>query len=128
MIVILEETLLFLTGQYDQISLFLDFNGSAAGTFYVDDLAQEGDDGGTPAIPTAAAPSPTADEADVQSIFSDAYTDPAGINYYPDWGQTTTFEMLDFDGNEVIKYGNANYQGIEFGESLDLTSYSYFEN
>ena len=111
-------------GQYDQISLFLDLAGSASGTFYVDDLAYTGGDGGTPAAPTAAAPTPTDDAGDVQSIFSDAYTDPAGVNYYPDWGQSTTFEVLDFDGNEVIKYGNANYQGIDFGESLDLTSYS----
>ena len=111
-------------GQYDQISLFLDLAGNASGTFYVDDLVFEEGDGGAGSAPTAAAPVPTADQANVQSIFSDSYTDPAGVNYYPDWGQSTTFEILDFDGNEVIKYGNANYEGIDFGEALDLTSYS----
>ncbi|WP_026933085.1 hypothetical protein [Christiangramia echinicola] len=111
-------------GQYDQISLFLDLAGSASGTFYVDDLIYVEGDGGSATAPSEAAPTPTADAANVQSIFSDSYTDPAGINYYPDWGQSTTFEVLDFDGNEVIKYGNANYEGIDFGEALDLTSYS----
>ena len=62
-------------------------------------------------------------QEDVISIYSDAYTDPAGANYYPDWGQSTTYEVVSIGGNDAIKYGNVNYQGIEFGEAFDLTTY-----
>ncbi|WP_373059588.1 hypothetical protein [Zunongwangia sp. H14] len=77
-----------------------------------------------PDEPEAATPTPTADAADVQSIFSDAYPNPSGVNYYPDWGQSTTYEMLSIDGNEAIKYANANYQGIDIGEDIDATAYT----
>lgn len=116
--------------KFDRLVLFFNFNGDKDGAtvHYFDDIVQvEGgstqEPGGSP-DPTSAPPAPTAAAGDVQSIFSDSYTDPAGVNYFPNWGQSTTFEILDFDGNEVIKYGNANYQGIEFGETLDLTSYA----
>ena len=82
------------------------------------------DGGESTDAPTTAATAPTADAADVISIFSDAYTDPAAVNYYPNWNQSTTYEMLTLDGESAIKYANVNYQGIEFGEAFDLTSYS----
>ena len=115
---------------YDRMVLFFNFNGDKGATtvHYFDGIVQvEGgftEAPGGSSEPTSAPSSPTAVAADVQSIFSDSYTDPAGINYNPNWGQSTTFEMLDFEGNEVIKYGNANYQGIEFNESLDLSAYA----
>ena len=116
--------------KFDRMALFFNFNGDKDGTtvHYFDDivLAEGGatEEPGGDSEPTSAADAPTADAADVLSIFSDAYTDPTGINYSPDWGQSTTFEIIDFDGDEVIKYGNANYQGITIGEFLDLTSYA----
>jgi hypothetical protein len=51
--------------------------------------------------PTVAAPTPPArDAADVISIFSGAYADVAGSNFFPDWGQTTvvTTEIIAGDG------------------------------
>lgn len=117
------------TGQYDAFSIFLDFAGTTAGTFYIDDIVQVGaGDGGTGEVnsePTAAAPSPTKSQDDVFSIFSDAYTDPAGVNYFPDWGQETTYEMVTIGAGSAIKYSNINYQGIVFGENVDATGYEY---
>lgn len=111
-------------GQYDQISLFLDLAGSATGTFYVDDLVYVEGDGGTSAAPNEAAPTPTTDAANVLSIYSDSYTDPADANYYPAWNQSTAYEEIDFSGNKLIKYSNLNYQGIEFGETFDLSGFT----
>ncbi|MDT0647158.1 carbohydrate binding domain-containing protein [Zunongwangia sp. F260] len=95
---------------------------SGQNTIYIDNVYFY-DSSGILNEPVSAAPTPTAD-AEVQSIFSDAYTNPTGVNYYPDWGQSTSFEIIDFGGNAVIKYGNVNYEGIDFGEAIDLTSYT----
>jgi len=119
------------TGQYAQFSVFLDFAGTTSGTFYIDDISIDGggsnggDNGGdtNDSEPTAAAPVPMAPDANVISIFSDAYSNPAGANYYPDWGQSTSYEMLPIGGNSTIKYSDLNYQGILIGENLDVTTY-----
>ncbi len=111
--------------------VFPDFQArSQENVVYIDNItlnpSSDASSGGseTNTEPTAAAPSPTEAAENVVSVFSDAYDDPAGINYYPDWGQSTSFEMITLGGNEVIKYSNANYEGIEFGEDLDITGYS----
>lgn len=83
--------------------------------FFYDDSVQ------IPTSPVIAAPTPIQVEQNVKSIFSDKYSDPAGVNYYPDWGQSTTFEMVSINGDAAIKYGNANYQGIDIGEAIDAT-------
>ena len=106
----------------DSVTYFDNITLNAAGST---DGGSDGSDGGDNAsAPTMAATSPTIAPADVRSIYSDAYTDPAGINYYPDWGQSTKFEMVSLEGNEAIKYSDANYQGIEFGESIDATGFT----
>lgn len=87
--------------------------------FFYDDSVQ------IPTSPVISAPTPIHVDANVKSIFSDKYQDPAGVNYYPNWGQSTTYEMVSINGDAAIKYGNANYQGIDIGESLDLTGYDY---
>ena len=76
-----------------------------------------------PTSPVNAAPTPIHLEEDVKSIFSEKYSDPAGVNFYPDWGQSTNYEVVSINGNETIKYGNANYQGIDIGEAIDVTAF-----
>ncbi|HEY9185946.1 MAG TPA: hypothetical protein VIM94_11530 [Salegentibacter sp.] len=85
--------------------------------FFYDDSVQ------IPTSPVIAAPTPIHVDEDVKSIFSDKFSAPAGVNYYPDWGQSTTYEMVSINGNDVIKYGNANYQGIDIGENIDATAF-----
>jgi hypothetical protein len=69
--------------------------------------------------PTTAAPTPPVrDAADVVAIYSGAYTEVAGSNFNPNWGQNG-FGATDpaFDvagsGDIAIKYDNFNYQGTE---------------
>ncbi|ULC58442.1 hypothetical protein MBM09_10970 [Flaviramulus sp. BrNp1-15] len=64
--------------------------------------------------PIAASPTPFRPSSDVISIYSDAYTNPDPIDYYPNWGQTTTYTQIEVEGNNIIQYGDLTYQGIDF--------------
>ena len=64
--------------------------------------------------PLEAAPQPVNSQSDVISIYSDSYTNPTTIDYYPNWGQTTAYSEIEVQGNKVIQYSNITYQGIDF--------------
>jgi hypothetical protein len=83
-----------------------------------------GDDDETDA-PETAAPTPGYSAADVISIFSDAYTNLDGTNFYADWGQSTMVSEVAISGNNTLKYGGLNYQGIELASSQDLSGMSH---
>lgn len=93
--------------------------------YYFDNLKQMEGMGAGPTDPEMAAPMPDVDPAQVISVYSDAYDDLAGTDFYPNWGQSTTFEEVDLMGDKAIKYGNANYQGIQLGSAVDLGEYAY---
>ncbi|MGB3798344.1 MAG: hypothetical protein WA952_00945, partial [Lewinella sp.] len=71
--------------------------------------------------PTDAPPTPTQDAADVISIFSDAYDDVTVTTYRGDFG-AAEFTRETIADNEVLRYGNLTFTGIEtLGENaLDL--------
>jgi hypothetical protein len=83
---------------------------------------------GTLATPTTPAPTPTVPEADVISLFSNAYTDVTVDTWLADW------EFSDADlSNETIgtddvkKYGIRTYAGIDFSSStIDATGMTRF--
>jgi hypothetical protein len=81
--------------------------------------------GTTPTEPTTAAPVPTYSAASVISVFSDSYTNIAGTNLNPGWGQTTVMSQQLIAGNNTMKYAGLNYQGIELGSSQNVTSMTY---
>jgi hypothetical protein len=61
------------------------------------------------------APTPTHPEADVLSLFSDAYTPAADINFDPRFGGSNTVTTLvGAAGNQVLDYKSNNYTGIMF--------------
>ncbi|MFD1613546.1 hypothetical protein [Gelatiniphilus marinus] len=64
--------------------------------------------------PLAGAPTPSRSQNDVISIYSDVYANPNPIDYYPNWGQTTTYTQIDVNGDNIIQYGDLTYQGIDF--------------
>ncbi|MFB9056812.1 hypothetical protein ACFFU9_08670 [Mariniflexile ostreae] len=67
--------------------------------------------------PLKAAPVPFRAQSDVISIYSDSYTSPDPIDFYPNWGQTTTYTQIAVDGNNMIQYGDITYQGIDFSSA-----------
>jgi len=68
------------------------------------------------------APVPTLDASKVISIFSNTYTNVAGTNFYPGWGQNTIATAAALSGNDAMKYTNFGYQGIELTGSVDASS------
>jgi hypothetical protein len=76
--------------------------------------------------PLTAAPEPPARiEADVISIFSDAYADVPDTDFNPDWGQSTIATQINIENNPTLQYANLNYQGTQFGSTVDATGMEY---
>ena len=76
-----------------------------------------------PSIPSSTPP--VRNSADVISIFSDAYTNLAGTNFFPNWGQSTVVSDYTIFGNTMKKYANLNYQGVQFSTNLDVSTMTY---
>ena len=109
---------------YDQIVIFPDFNARTSdNVIYFDNITFSG--GGTATEPATAAPTPTQSAANVISIFSDAYTNVAGTDLNPNWGQTTVASQVPVAGNNTLKYAGLNYQGIVLGSNQDVTAMGY---
>ncbi len=73
--------------------------------------------------PTTAAPTPPVRNAtDYLSLFSDAYTNLAGIDWYPNWGQSTVVSEILVAGNATKKYINLNYQGVQFAAPINVAA------
>ena len=71
--------------------------------------------------PLVAAPTPPVrNAADVVSLFSEAYTNVAGTNWFPNWGQSTVVTDIMVAGNVTKKYDNLNYQGVEFAGTVNV--------
>jgi hypothetical protein len=76
------------------------------------------------AVPMIAAPVPTALSTNVFSLYSDTYTNLAGIDWFPNWGQSTVPTDIMIGGNTTRKYDNLNYQGVQFAAPINVASYS----
>ncbi len=79
--------------------------------------------GGT--APTTAAPTPTYAAANVISIFSDAYTNVAGTDLNPNWGQATQVTQQPVAGNNTLVYTGLNYQGMQLGSNQNVSTMTH---
>src|SRR5690606_42013567 len=59
------------------------------------------------------------DPEDVMSIYSEAYTNLTGLDYYPFWSQTTQTSEQTYAGNKVQRMLNLNYQGLLLGSARE---------
>jgi beta-glucanase (GH16 family) len=73
-------------------------------------------------VSITAAPVPTRLAANVISLFSNTYTDIAGADWFPNWGQTTVVTDTLITGNTTKKFFNLNYQGTQFASAINLTA------
>jgi len=106
----------------DAIVIFPDFDARTQDNIvYFDNITLSASTGGGGSGPDSSAPIPSAKASDVKSIFSDSYDDVAGTDFFPNWGQSTTYEQIDLMGDAAIKYANLNYQGISIGSPVDAT-------
>lgn len=100
--------------------------GSDLSNFYLDNVYLYNDGSVIPSEPTTAAPNPTQSAANVISIFSDAYTDISGVDYNPNWGQSTLVTQETIEGNNTLVYSGLNYQGTDFaGNPQDVSGKTY---
>jgi len=75
---------------------------------------------------TSATTPPVLSTSNVISIFSDAYTNVAATNFFPNWGQTTQFTASTIGATDnIIKYSNMNYEGIQIGSTQNCSTMKY---
>lgn len=79
--------------------------------------------------PTTSAPIPPFRQAtNVISIYGSKYTNIAGSNYFPDWGQASQgsgWTEFDLNGDKMLNYIKLSYQGIDIGSAVDATSMEF---
>jgi hypothetical protein len=72
---------------------------------------------------TAAATPPNRQPADVISIYGSKYTNVAGTNFFPDWGQAgqgSSWAEFDLNGDKMLNYINLSYQGIALADGVTI--------
>ena len=76
--------------------------------------------------PVVSAPDqPSRNVNDVVSIYSSKYTDLSGTDFYPNWGQTTSYNEFDLNGDKMVQYANLNYQGVQFAAAQNVSNMQY---
>jgi hypothetical protein len=81
---------------------------------YIDNVYFSNNGGGTGNdAPTEGPSAPTADAANVISMFSDSYEDVAVDTWKTDWSNVGSYDEIDLSGNMVKKYTDLGFVGIE---------------
>lgn len=79
-----------------------------------------------PQDPTVAAPTPTLPQANVMSLFSNAYTNLPVDTWRTDWSNATLTEV-QIAGNDTKQYTALDFVGVEMiVNQLDITNMEYF--
>ena len=79
-----------------------------------------------PTTPMVAAPNPpNRTPSDVISIYGGVYTNLAGVDMAPFWGQSIPVVITDelIQGNPTKKYANLSYQGTQLAAPINLTTF-----
>ncbi|GGA86848.1 hypothetical protein GCM10008015_29400 [Flavobacterium palustre] len=79
---------------------------------------------------TSAPTPPNRQAADVISIYGSKYTNVAGTNYFPDWGQGSqgsSWTEFDLNGDKMLNYIKLSYQGIALadGTTIDVSGMEF---
>jgi hypothetical protein len=71
----------------------------------------------------SAATPPNRQATDVISIYSSKYTNVAGTNYFPDWGQGgqgSSWAEFELNGDKMLNYIKLSYQGIALADNTSI--------
>ncbi len=112
------------SGLFDRVVFIMDFGvvNDAQVNHYIDNIrvsepVDEGTGGGGGGTgndaPTEGPSAPTADAANVISMFSDSYEDVAVDTWKTDWSNVGSYDEIDLSGNMVKKYTDLGFVGIE---------------
>jgi hypothetical protein len=120
--------------QITKMSLLQLFSGEG-GTIYLDNIyfykgSSGGGGGGGATAPTTTLTPDVAVHpvANVISIYnsSGTYTNQPVVDWFPNWGQATTFTDAVIAGKTVKKYSGMNYQGWDFaGTPVDASTFTH---
>ncbi|RZJ68697.1 MAG: glycosyl hydrolase family 16 [Flavobacterium sp.] len=99
--------------------------GTNITNFYADNIYFVNDGSVVSPVPTTAAPTPSYPAANVTSVFSDAYTNIAGSDLNPNWGQATQTTQVAIAGNNTLKYAGLNYQGLQLGAATNVSARNF---
>ena len=111
-------------GTMGRIIIFPDFDMSGRkqdNVIYFDNITFHPKGASTDAPAVAAPAPPDRAASSLISVFSNAYTNVAGTDFNPGWGQSTMVSTIEIQGNQTLKYGNFNYQGTQFASPLNLS-------
>ena len=72
-----------------------------------------------PATPAAL---PTANKANVISLWGNSYTNVTGTNWFPGWGQSTQVAYSNIGGDTTINYSSLNYEGVSFASPINISN------
>jgi hypothetical protein len=76
-----------------------------------------------PSVPLVSPNQPPArSNTDYLSIFSDAYTNLSGTDFFPNWNQSTLVTNVLIGNNNVKKYEQFNYQGIQLASVINVST------
>nr|WP_315174601.1 hypothetical protein [uncultured Flavobacterium sp.] len=80
---------------------------------------------------TAAPTPPNRQAADVISLYGNKYTNVAGTNFFPDWGQGgqgSSWAEFDLNGDKMLNYIKLSYQGnaLADGKTIDVSGMEFF--
>lgn len=67
---------------------------------------------------------PVRNATDYVSLYSNAYNNLAGTDFFPGWGQSTQIQEFYVGTDTMIKYSNFNYQGIQLANSTHVSNMS----
>ncbi|MCF8435593.1 MAG: hypothetical protein K9G57_02010 [Ignavibacteriales bacterium] len=95
-------------------------------TVYVDNVYFYKTGGTTPSVPTAPAPAPTFPAGNVISLFSNSYSNVTVDTWSATWDQADVSDV-QISGNNVKKYSNLVFAGIEFTtQTIDASTMTNF--
>lgn len=80
--------------------------------------------------PINSAPTPPSRaESDVISLYTEAYTNIEGTDFFPNWGQGdccgSSWGTYDLDGDEMLQYTNISYQGNQLAAPIDVSDMEF---
>ena len=108
--------------------LFVNANdGGGSAIAYVDNIYFSNGEAEEPAVPMAAAPTPTLPQEQVISLFSDAYTNSTVDTWHTEWSNSV-YEEIMIEGNATKKFSSLDFTGIEAvgPNALNVTDMTHF--
>ncbi|MDR1681972.1 MAG: cellulase family glycosylhydrolase [Candidatus Symbiothrix sp.] len=105
--------------------------GGYAQNIFIDNLYTYGDsetgiNPDDPTAPTTSAPTPIHDQADVKSLFSNAYTDITALSQSNPGSPTSEMDFIEpIDGDDMIRFTGMNWTLVSIAPAVNIDDMDY---